>query len=121
MPDGNLEHAASTPLNGLAVSALRPRAASVSAVAMSIWAPRGKSWKSFGAALSHEMRRSFRHDSTVVIFDNTFKSDKILFFANSVSAARTSWLLLLHGFIKKTQKTPQSDLNLALKRKKEIT
>jgi phage-related protein len=30
-------------------------------------------------------------------------------------------LVLLHGFIKKTQKTPQSDLNLALKRKKEIT
>ena len=30
-------------------------------------------------------------------------------------------MVLLHGFIKKTQKTPQSDLNLALKRKKEIT
>jgi phage-related protein len=30
-------------------------------------------------------------------------------------------MILLHGFIKKTQKTPQSDLNLALKRKKEIT
>jgi phage-related protein len=30
-------------------------------------------------------------------------------------------MVLLHGFIKKTQKTPQSDLDLALKRKKEIT
>ena len=30
-------------------------------------------------------------------------------------------MVLLHGFIKKTQKTPQGDLNLALKRKKEIT
>jgi phage-related protein len=30
-------------------------------------------------------------------------------------------MVLLHGFIKKTQKTPQSDLNLALKRKREIT
>ena len=30
-------------------------------------------------------------------------------------------IVALHGFIKKTQKTPQSDLNLALKRKKEIT
>ena len=29
-------------------------------------------------------------------------------------------MVLLHGFIKKTQKTPQSDLNLALKRKQEI-
>src|ERR1700730_9627231 len=30
-------------------------------------------------------------------------------------------MVLLHAFIKKTQKTPQSDLHLALKRKKEIT
>jgi phage-related protein len=30
-------------------------------------------------------------------------------------------MVLLHGFIKKTQKTQQSDLNLALKRKREIT
>lgn len=30
-------------------------------------------------------------------------------------------MALLHGFIRKTQKTPQSDLHLALKRKKEIT
>jgi phage-related protein len=27
-------------------------------------------------------------------------------------------MVLLHGFIKKTQKTPQSDLDLALRRKK---
>jgi phage-related protein len=30
-------------------------------------------------------------------------------------------MVLLHGFIKKTQKTPDTDLNLALRRKKEIT
>jgi phage-related protein len=30
-------------------------------------------------------------------------------------------MVVLHGFIKKTRKTPQSDLNLALKRKREIT
>jgi phage-related protein len=30
-------------------------------------------------------------------------------------------MVLLHGFIKKTQKTPQSDLDLALKRMKEVT
>ncbi len=29
-------------------------------------------------------------------------------------------MILLHGFIKKAQKTPKSDLDLALKRKKEI-
>ena len=30
-------------------------------------------------------------------------------------------MILLHGFIKKTQKMPQADLDLALKRKKEVT
>jgi len=30
-------------------------------------------------------------------------------------------MVLLHGFVKKTQKTPDADLNLAVKRKKEIT
>src|SRR4051812_12752654 len=30
-------------------------------------------------------------------------------------------MVLLHGFIKKTEKTAQHDLNLALKRKREIT
>jgi phage-related protein len=29
-------------------------------------------------------------------------------------------LVLLHGFVKKTQKTPDDDLDLAMKRKKEI-
>ena len=29
-------------------------------------------------------------------------------------------MILLHGFIKKSQKTPQSDLELALKRKREV-
>jgi phage-related protein len=29
-------------------------------------------------------------------------------------------MILLHGFIKKTQKTPQQDLDLALKRKREV-
>ncbi|MDF3034500.1 MAG: conserved bacterial protein of unknown function [Alphaproteobacteria bacterium] len=29
-------------------------------------------------------------------------------------------MVLLHGFIKKTQKTPQKELEIALKRKKEI-
>jgi phage-related protein len=30
-------------------------------------------------------------------------------------------IVLLHGFIKKTQKTPQADLDLARRRKKELT
>ena len=30
-------------------------------------------------------------------------------------------MVLLHGFVKKTQKTPKVDLDLALKRKKELT
>lgn len=29
-------------------------------------------------------------------------------------------LVLLHGFVKKTQKTPDAELDLAMKRKKEI-
>ena len=29
-------------------------------------------------------------------------------------------MVLLHGFIKKTQKTPSRDLNLAIKRMKEV-
>ena len=29
-------------------------------------------------------------------------------------------MVLLHGFIKKTQKTPQRDIDLALKRKREV-
>ena len=30
-------------------------------------------------------------------------------------------MILLHGFIKKTEKTPKADIDLALKRKKEVT
>ena len=30
------------------------------------------------------------------------------------------YMVLLHGFVKKTQKTPRQDLDLALKRKKDI-
>jgi phage-related protein len=30
-------------------------------------------------------------------------------------------MILLHGFIKKTQKTPKTDIDLALKRMKEVT
>lgn len=30
-------------------------------------------------------------------------------------------MVLLHGFIKKTQKTPKADFDLALKRSKEVT
>ncbi len=30
-------------------------------------------------------------------------------------------MILLHAFIKKTQKTPQQDIDLALKRKREVT
>ena len=30
-------------------------------------------------------------------------------------------MILLHGFIKKTQKTPKADIELALKRKREVT
>jgi phage-related protein len=32
-----------------------------------------------------------------------------------------SRLVLLHAFIKKTQRTPEADLELALRRKKEVT
>jgi len=30
-------------------------------------------------------------------------------------------MILLHGFIKKTQKTPKVDIDLAMKRMKEVT
>ena len=30
-------------------------------------------------------------------------------------------MILLHGFIKKTQKAPQQDIELAMRRKKEVT
>lgn len=34
---------------------------------------------------------------------------------------RRGELMLLHGFIKKTQKTPKPDLDLAIKRQKEVS
>jgi phage-related protein len=34
---------------------------------------------------------------------------------------QSSRMVLLHAFIKKTQKTPDADLNLALNRKKDVT
>jgi len=40
--------------------------------------------------------------------------------ARLIFAPTRSHMILLHGFIKKTQKTPKRDLDLALKRKKEI-
>jgi phage-related protein len=40
--------------------------------------------------------------------------------ARVIFAIAEGEMALLHGFIKKTQKTPASDLDLALKRKKEM-
>jgi len=40
--------------------------------------------------------------------------------ARIIFAANEECMVLLHGFIKKTQKTPKSDLDLAKKRLKEI-
>lgn len=41
------------------------------------------------------------------------KIARVLFFVHKQK------MILLHGFVKKTQKTPESDLDLAMKRKKE--
>jgi phage-related protein len=41
--------------------------------------------------------------------------------ARVIFCIANSRMVLLHGFIKKTQKTPEGDLELALKRKKEVT
>jgi phage-related protein len=38
--------------------------------------------------------------------------------ARVVFCVETSCMVLLHGFIKKTQKTPKQEIDLALKRKK---
>jgi phage-related protein len=38
--------------------------------------------------------------------------------ARVISCIEPDCMVLLHGFIKKTQKTPQHDLNLALRRKR---
>jgi len=39
----------------------------------------------------------------------------------SCFASMTAKMVLLHAFIKKTQKTPTADLELATKRKKDVT
>jgi phage-related protein len=41
--------------------------------------------------------------------------------ARVVFCIASSQMVLLHGFIKKTQKTPAADIEMALKRKKDIT
>ena len=45
-------------------------------------------------------------------------SDKRI--ARVIFAIIDDWMVLLHGFIKKTQQTPKEEINLALKRLKEI-
>jgi len=45
-------------------------------------------------------------------------SDKRI--ARVIFAVISECMILLHGFIKKSQKTPKSDIDLAIKRKKEI-
>lgn len=40
--------------------------------------------------------------------------------ARVIFVAEGREIILLHGFIKKTQKTPQQELDLALKRKKQL-
>jgi len=45
-------------------------------------------------------------------------SDKRI--ARVIFTVMSGYMILLHGFIKKTQKTPKSDIELALKRQKEI-
>jgi phage-related protein len=41
--------------------------------------------------------------------------------ARVMSCAAEGRMVLLHGFVKKTQKTPQSDLQLARQRQKELS
>jgi phage-related protein len=48
---------------------------------------------------------------------STLASDRI---ARVIFAVGGGGMILLHGFIKKTQKTPKADLDLALKRLKEV-
>ena len=40
--------------------------------------------------------------------------------ARVIFTVMSEYMILLNGFIKKTQKTPKSEIDLALKRKKEI-
>ena len=46
-------------------------------------------------------------------------SDKKI--ARVIFTVMSDYMILLHGFVKKAQKTPKSELDLALKRKKDIT
>lgn len=48
---------------------------------------------------------------------SNLKSDKI---ARIIFCIKKSDMVILHGFIKKSQKTPLQEIELALKRKKEI-
>jgi phage-related protein len=40
--------------------------------------------------------------------------------ARVIFCVAVGWMVLLHGFIKKSQKTPEADLGLARRRQKEI-
>jgi phage-related protein len=48
---------------------------------------------------------------------SSFDSNRI---ARVIFCMGDGHMILLHGFIKKTQKTPQAEIDLALKRKKEV-
>ncbi len=48
---------------------------------------------------------------------STLESDRI---ARVIFCMGGGQMILLHGFIKKTQKTPQADMELALRRKREV-
>ena len=48
---------------------------------------------------------------------STLDSDRI---ARVIFCMGDSHMILRHGFIKKTQKTPQTELELALRRKREV-
>jgi phage-related protein len=48
---------------------------------------------------------------------STLESNRI---ARVIFCMGDGYMILLHGFIKKTQKTPQADIDLALKRKREV-
>jgi len=41
--------------------------------------------------------------------------------ARVIFAIVDSWMVLLHGFVKKSQKTPKEEIDLAIKRLKNIT